>query len=73
MKVTLSCLTLCDPMDYIVHGILQARILKWAAISLDNDSLKQKFSVSNHMDQPYCGQRIIMFVYLGLDKPLFKV
>ena len=27
VKVTQSCLTLCDPMDYTVHGILQARIL----------------------------------------------
>ena len=25
MKVTQSCPTLCDPMDYTVHGILQAR------------------------------------------------
>ena len=25
--VTQLCLTLCDPMDYTVHGILQARIL----------------------------------------------
>ena len=25
------CLTLCDPMDYIVHRILLARILKWVA------------------------------------------
>ena len=24
VKVALSCLTLCDPMDYRVHGILQA-------------------------------------------------
>ena len=31
VKVTQSCLTLCDPMDYIVHGILQARILEWVA------------------------------------------
>ena len=23
--------TLCDPMDYTVHGILQARILEWVA------------------------------------------
>ena len=29
MKVAKSCLTLCDPMDYTVHGILQARILEW--------------------------------------------
>ena len=32
VKVAQSCLTLCDPMDYIVHGILQARILEWVAI-----------------------------------------
>ena len=28
-KVAQSCLTLCDPLDYTVHGILQARILEW--------------------------------------------
>ena len=32
MKVTVrvaqSCLTLCNPMDYTVHGIFQARILE---------------------------------------------
>ena len=31
LKVTQSCLTLCDPMVYTVHGILQARILEWVA------------------------------------------
>ena len=31
VKVTQSCPTLCDPMDCIVHGILQARILEWVA------------------------------------------
>ena len=31
MKVAQSCLTLCDPTDYMVHGILQARILEWVA------------------------------------------
>ena len=29
VKVAQSCLTLCDPMDCAVHGIFQARILKW--------------------------------------------
>ena len=29
VKVSQSFLTLCDPMDCIVHGILQARILEW--------------------------------------------
>ena len=31
MKVAQLCPTLCDPMDYTVHGILQARILEWVA------------------------------------------
>ena len=31
VKVTQSCPPLWDPMDYIVHGILQARILEWVA------------------------------------------
>ena len=28
VKVTQSCLTFCKPIDYTVHGILQARILE---------------------------------------------
>ena len=31
VKVTQSYLTLCNPMDYTVHGILQARIPEWVA------------------------------------------
>ena len=31
VKVAQLCLTLCQPMDYTVHGILQARILEWVA------------------------------------------
>ena len=31
LNVTQLCPTLCDPMDCIVHGILQARILEWVA------------------------------------------
>ena len=31
VKVAQLCPTLCDPMDYTVHGILQARILQWVA------------------------------------------
>ena len=42
VKVTQLCLTLCKPMDYSlpgssVHGILQARILVWDAISFSNN------------------------------------
>ena len=31
-KAAQSCPTLCDPMDYTVYGILQARILEWVAV-----------------------------------------
>ena len=42
-EVTQSCPTLCDPMDYSlsgssVHGIFQARILEWVAISFSRRS-----------------------------------
>ena len=32
VKVAQSCMTLWNPIDYTVHGILQARILEWVAI-----------------------------------------
>ena len=32
------CLTLCNPMDCIVHGILQARILEWVAFPFSRGS-----------------------------------
>ena len=38
MKVAQSYLTLCDPMDYIVHGILQATVLEWVAIPFSRGS-----------------------------------
>ena len=38
MKVTQLCLTLCDPMDYTVHEILQARILEWVAFPFSRGS-----------------------------------
>ena len=42
-EVTQSCPTLCDPMDCSlpgssVHGIFQARVLKWVAISFSRGS-----------------------------------
>ena len=45
--VTKSCMTLCDPMDYSlpgssVHEILQARILKWVAISFSRWSAQPR-------------------------------
>ena len=33
-KKSFSPVRLCNPMDYIVHGILQVRILEWVAFPL---------------------------------------
>ena len=32
VEVAQSCPTICNPLDYTVHGILQARILEWVAV-----------------------------------------
>ena len=38
VKVSQLCLTLCDPMDCTVHGLLQARILEWVAFPFSRGS-----------------------------------
>ena len=42
VKVALSCPTLCDPMDYTVHGILQTRILEWVAVPFSRGSSQHR-------------------------------
>ena len=47
VKVTQSCPTLCNPMDYSlphssVHRILQARILEWVAIPFSRGSSRPR-------------------------------
>ena len=38
VKVAQSCPTICSPTDYTAHGILQARILEWAAFPFPRGS-----------------------------------
>ena len=38
VEVVQSCPTLCDPLDYTIHGILQARILEWVAFPFSRGS-----------------------------------
>jgi len=38
VKLDQSFMTLCNLMDYVVHGILQARILEWVAFSFSRGS-----------------------------------
>ena len=42
VKVAQLCPTLCDPMDYTVHGILQVRILEWVAFPFSGDLPKPR-------------------------------
>ena len=48
VKVAQLCLTLCNPMDYTVHGILQARKLEWLAFPFSRGSsqLRDRTQVS---------------------------
>ena len=53
-KVAQSCLTLCNPTDYTVHGILQARILECVAFpspgNLSNPGIEPRpLEKENHM------------------------
>ena len=34
--------TLCDPVDYIVHGILPVRILEWVAVPFSRGSFQPR-------------------------------
>ena len=42
VKVAQSCPTLCHPMGYPVHGILQARMLEWVAFPFSRGSSQPK-------------------------------
>ena len=58
LLIAQSCLTLCDPMTYIlpgssVHGILQARILEWVAMPSSRGS---SWNQSPPPSRPYCRQ-----------------
>ena len=55
MLVVQSCLTLCDPMDCSppgssVHGILQARILEWVAMSFSDIWVTKIFFMEKQVD-----------------------
>ena len=56
MLVAQSCLTLCNPMDCSlpgssVHGILQAGILEWVAISFSSNPCVERRKTRSH-----CGE-----------------
>ena len=64
--VAQTCPTLCDPMDCSppgssVHGIHQARILEWVAISFSRIFLTQ----GSNLGLLYCRQVLYHLTYYG--------
>ena len=49
VKVTQSCLTLCNLMDYAVHGIFQTRILEWVAFPFSRSSQPRDQTQISHI------------------------
>ena len=71
----LSCLTLCDPMDYrppgsSVHGILQARILEWAATPSSRGSSRPKNQTL--ISYVSCIGRRVLYHWHHLGSPLTR-
>ena len=50
VKVAQSCPTLRNPMDYTVHGILQARILEWIAFPFSRGSSQPQDQTALQVD-----------------------
>ena len=67
------CLTLCNPMDCSspgssVHGILQARILEWVAISFSRGSSWPRYGT--HTPWVSCIGRCILYHNASWESPL---
>ena len=63
-SVAQSCLTLCDPLDCSppcssVHGILQARVLEWVAISSSRGSSQPRDQ--NSISYVFCICRQVLY------------
>ena len=66
-EVAQSCLTLCDPMDCSlsgpsIHGIFQARVLEWIAISFSRGSSRTQGS---NPGLPHCRQTLYCLSHQG--------
>ena len=57
VKVFQSCLTVCNPMDSTVHGILKARTLEWVALPFSTQGLNPGL--------PHCRQILYQLSHQG--------
>ena len=62
VKVIQSYPTLCDPMDYTVHGILQARILEWVTFPFSRGSSQPR---DQSQVSPPCRQILYQLSHKG--------
>ena len=62
VKVAQLYLTLCNPMDYKVHGILPARVLEWVAVPFSRGSSQTRGQthVSSKLMSAYIAGRQIL-------------
>ena len=61
-EVSQSSPTLCDPMDYTVHGILQPRILEWVAFLFSRGSFPTQ---GWNPGLPHCRQILYQLTHKG--------
>ena len=69
VKVTQSCPTLCDSMDYTVHGILQVRILEWVVFPFSRRSSQPR----DQTQVSHIAGRLFTTFRKALDKAINKV
>ena len=62
-------MTLCDPMDYMVHGILQARRLEWVVFPFSRGSSQPK----DRTLLPHCGQILYQLSHKGSPVQLWRM
>ena len=82
VKVAQLYLTLCNPMDYKVHGILPARVLEWVAVPFSRGSSQTRGQthVSSKLMSAYIAGRQILTswatrescfsIHLSVNEPL---
>ena len=75
-EVAQSCPRLCDPVDCSlpgssVHGILQARVLEWVAISFSRDHVLSELSTMTHLS--WVALHGMAHIFIELDKAVIHV
>ena len=72
VKVTQLCPALCDPMDCIGHGILQARILEWKPFPSSPNSGIFFPTQGSNPGLPHCRQILYQLSHKGCPKAVIQ-